>query len=211
MNPDPALERRSPPIVAILRGVRPTEVVDIAGALADAGIRILEVPLNSPDALSSIERLAGSADGRMLIGAGTVLTAAAVDDVAAAGATFVVSPNTDPSVIARTLERGLESMPGVMTPTEAMAATAAGARHLKLFPASTTGAGHIRALQDVLPEHSRVWAVGGVGAANLSRWIESGAYGVGVGGSLYRPGRNAAEVRITAGELVRAWQDMQAR
>jgi 2-dehydro-3-deoxyphosphogalactonate aldolase len=195
----------SPAIVAILRGIGPGEVVDVGKALVDAGIRIVEVPLNSPDALRSIERLAAVVEGDVLVGAGTVLTVASVDDVATAGAQFVVSPNTDGAVIARTLERGLESMPGAMTPTEAMVAVDAGARHLKVFPASSVGVGHIRALRDVLPTDCCVWAVGGVSAANLAQWAERGAFGVGVGSSLYRPGRSAGEVRKRAAELVGLW------
>lgn len=209
MDAESALEQRSPAIVAVLRGIQPDEVVDIGRALVDAGICIIEVPLNSPQALTSIERLAASVGKHALVGAGTVLTAGSVDDVAAAGAGFVVSPNTDPAVIARALERALEPMPGAMTPTEAMAAIAAGARHLKLFPANSIGSGHIRALRDVLPADCRVWAVGGVSAADLPQWIEHGAFGVGIGGWLYRPGRNASDVRARADELVLAWRDLK--
>ena len=145
-----------PPLIAILRGVRPDEAVEIGNALVDAGFCMLEVPLNSPDALASIERLAAAVGKDVLLGAGTVLSAASVDDVASAGARFTVSPNTDASVIARALERGLEPMPGVMTPTEALSAGAAGARHLKVFPAASVGGGHLGALREVLPEHYRL-------------------------------------------------------
>jgi 2-dehydro-3-deoxyphosphogalactonate aldolase len=205
MSPGSRLTQCSPAIVAILRGIEPSEVVEVGKALVHAGIRIIEVPLNSPDALRSIERLAASVEGEIMVGAGTVLTAASVDDVATAGAQFVVSPNTDGAVIARTLERGLESMPGAMTPTEAMTAVHAGARHLKVFPASSVGLGHIRALRDVLPPDCCVWAVGGVSATNLAQWAERGAFGVGVGSSLYRPGRSASDVRKRAAELVGLW------
>jgi 2-dehydro-3-deoxyphosphogalactonate aldolase len=197
-----------PSIVAILRGVEPGEAVDIGQALVEAGIRIVEVPLNSPDALTSIERLATSVGSDTLVGAGTVLTARSVDDVAAAGGKFVVSPNTDAGVITRALEKGLESMPGAMTPTEALSAISAGARHLKIFPAGSVGASHIRALRDVIPADCRIWAVGGVSVANLADWFEFGAFGVGIGGSLYRPGRSADDVRRRAEELVAAWRDI---
>jgi 2-dehydro-3-deoxyphosphogalactonate aldolase len=202
MDPTSRLTHYSPAIVAILRGIEPREVVEVGKALVDAGIRIVEVPLNSPQALTSIERLAISLEGDALVGAGTVLTAASVDDVATAGAKFVVSPTTDATVIARTLKRGLDPMPGIMTPTEAMTAIAAGARHLKLFPASSLGEGHIHALRDVLPRDSYIWAVGGINAENLAQWTRRGAFGVGVGSSLYRPGRSAGEVRKCAAELV---------
>jgi 2-dehydro-3-deoxyphosphogalactonate aldolase len=202
MDSGSRLAQHSPAIVAILRGIEPGEAVEIGKALVDAGIRIVEVPLNSPDALTSIERLAASFDDDVLVGAGTVLTVDSVDAVATAGAQFVVSPNTDAAVIARTLERGLDPMPGVMTPTEAMAAVAAGARHLKLFPAGSIGDGHIRALRDVLPSDCCVWAVGGVSATNVAQWIERGAFGVGVGSALYRPGHDTGEVRQRAARLL---------
>lgn len=202
MSHTSTLTHYSPAIVAILRGIEPREVVEVGKALLDAGIRNIEVPLNSPQALTSIERLAASLEGDALIGAGTVLAAASVDDAATAGAKFVVSPNTDVTVIARALHRGLDSMPGIMTPTEAMAAIAAGAKHLKLFPANSVGDGHIRALRDVLPPDCYIWAVGGISAANLEQWMGRGAFGVGVGSSLYRPGRKAGEVGECAAGLV---------
>jgi 2-dehydro-3-deoxyphosphogalactonate aldolase len=195
-----------PPLIAILRGVRPDEAMEIGNALVDAGIRMLEVPLNSPGALASIERLAASVGKDVLLGAGTVLSAASVDDVASAGARFTVSPNTNAAVIVRALERGLEPMPGVMTPTEALAAIAAGARHLKVFPATSLGSGHIGALREVLPEDCSLWAVGGVNASNLGGWFDYGACGVGIGGSLYRAGRPAGEVRNRAADLIAAWR-----
>jgi 2-dehydro-3-deoxyphosphogalactonate aldolase len=199
------LEQQSPAIVAILRGIRPEEVVEVGKALIKAGVRIVEVPLNSPEALSSIERLAESIGRSALVGAGTVLTPGAVEDAAASGAKFVVSPNCVPAVISRTLELDLEPMPGVLSPTEAIAAVAAGARHLKLFPAASIGHGHIKALLDVLPGDCRLWAVGGITAGNALQWAERGAFGVGVGSSLYRPGASAGDIRQQAGELVDAW------
>lgn len=196
------LAQHPPPLVAILRGIEPDEVIDTGRALFDAGVRIVEVPLNSPRALQSIELLAAALGKDMLVGAGTVLTVASVDDAAGAGAQFIVSPNTDSAVIAQTLMHRLDAMPGALTPTEALAAVAAGARQLKLFPAGSVSSGHIHALRDVLPCNCPIWAVGGVSAANLAQWIERGAFGVGVGGSLYRPGRRPREVYKLAAEMV---------
>lgn len=196
----------APAIVAILRGVQPDEVIEIAQALIDAGIRIIEVPLNSPRPLVSIERLAATFGAQALIGAGTVLSAADADSVGAAGGKLIVSPNTNPAVIERSVSHGLDVLPGIMTPSEAFTAIAAGASHLKLFPGGSTGPAHLRALREVLPTHCSVWAVGGVGAANLSEWLSAGAVGIGVGGSLYRQGARASAVRETADKLVSAWR-----
>lgn len=194
-----------PPIVAILRGVKPDEIVAIAGALVDAGIRAIEVPLNSPDPLESIRRLCEAYGDVALCGAGTVLTPQAVDDVAAVGGKLIVTPNTDPEVIARAVALGLTAMPGFATPSEAFAAVKAGARALKLYPASSFGPSHIKAVKDVLPKDILVYAVGGVGAANLEPWLTAGVAGIGVGGELYRPGYSAQEVGQKAAALVAAW------
>jgi len=194
-----------PPIVAILRGVKPDEVVDIAAALVAAGIKGIEVPLNSPDPLESIGKLCAAFGDQALCGAGTVLSAQAVDDVAQAGGKLIVTPNTDPEVIARAIALGLTAMPGFATPSEAFAAVKAGARALKLFPAGSFGPGHIKAIKDVLPKDVLVYAVGGVGAANLEPWRAAGVAGVGVGGELYRPGYTAREVGQRAAALVAAW------
>ncbi|WP_419320322.1 2-dehydro-3-deoxy-6-phosphogalactonate aldolase [Caulobacter sp. ErkDOM-E] len=194
-----------PPIVAILRGVKPDEVVAIAKALVEAGIRAIEVPLNSPDPLESIRRLCEAYGDVALCGAGTVLTPQAVDDVAAVGGKLIVTPNTDPEVIARAVALGLTAMPGFATPSEAFAAVKAGARALKLYPASSFGPSHIKAVKDVLPKDILVYAVGGVGAANLEPWLTAGVAGIGVGGELYRPGYSAQEVGQKAAALVAAW------
>jgi 2-dehydro-3-deoxyphosphogalactonate aldolase len=194
-----------PPIVAILRGVKPTEIVDIAAALVEAGIKGIEVPLNSPDPLESIEKLCARFGDQALCGAGTVLTPKAVDDVAAAGGKLIVTPNTDPEVIRRAVELGLTAMPGFATPSEAFAAVKAGAKALKLFPAGTFGPGHVKAVKDVLPKEILVYAVGGVGAANIEPWRAAGVAGIGVGGELYRPGYTAQEVGQRAAALVAAW------
>jgi 2-dehydro-3-deoxyphosphogalactonate aldolase len=199
------LESGSPPIVAILRGVRPDEVLEVGRTLFDAGIRIIEVPLNSPEPLISIQRLAAALGKQALIGAGTVLSAQSVDDVASAGGRLIVAPNADPVVIGRAVTRGLEVLPGIMTPTEAFAAVAAGAVHIKLFPGSSTGPTFVRALRDVLPAECRVWAVGGANATNLHEWLAAGATGIGVGGALYRPGIDLDSLRLRANELIAAW------
>ena len=177
------------PVVAILRGIRPEEVEAHAEALLAAGIRALETPLNSPSPLDSVARLARGFGDRALVGAGTVLTAAEVEAVAAAGGRLVVSPDMNPEVVTRTLALGLASAPGVATATEALAAVRLGARHLKLFPAATYGPGHLKQLSAVLPAGVSVLAVGGVGPGDMAAWKAAGAAGFGVGSELYRPGQ----------------------
>ncbi|MGH8185808.1 MAG: 2-dehydro-3-deoxy-6-phosphogalactonate aldolase [Steroidobacteraceae bacterium] len=211
MSSNIRLQNVTLPIVAILRGVRPDEAVDIGAALLDAGVRIIEVPLNSPQPLASIERLTAAFGKRALLGAGTVLSVEDVDEVAAAGGRLIVSPNTDRAVIEQAIERGLDVLPGFTTPTEALVAIASGARDLKLFPAGSIGPAHLRALREVLPADSRVWAVGGVDASNLGQWLHAGASGVGIGGSLYRPGSSALAVRESAVKLVTAWRASEAQ
>lgn len=191
------------PIVAILRGLRSGEAVAVVGALYDAGIRIAEVPLNSPDPFETIGLLCREFGDRMAIGAGTVTEPEQVRKLAACGATICVSPNTDAAVIGEVLRLGLVPLPGCATPSEAFAALAAGARHLKFFPA----AGHegdIAALRTVLPKHVAVLAVGGVGPANIPALREAGCSGFGIGSDLYKPGRSAEEVGARARALVHA-------
>jgi 2-dehydro-3-deoxyphosphogalactonate aldolase len=200
----PSLESLS--LIAILRGVRPDEVAAVGGALAQAGIRGIEVPMNSPDALRSIERLRDACGATCLCGAGTVLTREQVEDVHRAGASLVVSPNTDPRVIGRALELGLEVLPGFATPTEAFTALAAGARHLKLFPASTYGTAHYRALRAVLPPEARIYAVGGIGLRTLAEWVRAGIDGLAIGTDLFEPGRQSAEIGERAASIVAAYQ-----
>jgi 2-dehydro-3-deoxyphosphogalactonate aldolase len=207
---DELLARAAPPLIAILRGVRPEEVVDIGLALVDAGLAIIEVPLNSPEPLLSVQRLSAAVPSEVLVGVGTVLSASAVDEAAAAGARLIVAPNTDTTVIGRSLQLGLDVVPGMMTASEAFAACAAGARHLKLFPASSVGTSHLKALFDVLPRDCRVWATGGTHAGNLAEWLRAGATGIGVGGALYRPGASALEVGKRAAELVATWRGVKA-
>ncbi|WP_035036477.1 2-dehydro-3-deoxy-6-phosphogalactonate aldolase [Caulobacter sp. AP07] len=196
---------KTPPIVAILRGVKPEEILDVAAALVEAGIQAIEVPLNSPDPLVSIGKLCAAFGDRALCGAGTVLSPQAVDQVVGVGGKLIVTPNIDIEVIAHAVGLGLTVMPGFATPSEAFAAVKAGARSLKLFPAGTFGPGHIKAVRDVLPKDVSVYAVGGVGAANLKPWVEAGVAGIGVGGELYRPGYSAQDVSQRAKALVAAW------
>lgn len=186
------------PIVAILRGVTPDAVAAICEALFEAGVRAVEIPLNSPDPLLSLTLAARTVAGGMICGAGTVLGAEQVDAVRGAGGGFIVSPNVDADVISRSIAQGLPPIPGFATATEAFAAAAAGARRLKLFPAATYGPAHLRALKAVLPPDMPILAVGGVGPAEMPAWRAAGAAGFGLGSELYRPGQTAAETLIKA-------------
>ncbi len=206
MTIDGLLAAGAPPIVAILRGIRPDEAVAVAAALVDAGIRLIEVPLNSPDTFASIAAIQEAYGAVALIGAGTVLDVASVDRLADTGGRIMVTPNTDPAVIAQAVARGLEPMPGFVTPSEGFRAIAAGARRLKLFPAVALGPVYLKAVRDVLPRDVRTWAVGGTDATNIGDWIAAGAEGIGVGGALYRPGDDAAAVAAKARPLVAAWR-----
>lgn len=192
------------PVVAIVRGVRPDEILAHAEALHQAGIRGMEVPLNSPQPIDSLRRLAEAYGARMAVGAGTVLTAAGVDDVAQAGGRIIVSPNTSREVIRRAIELELDPAPGFATPTEAFMAIEAGARHLKLFPAVTYGPAHVQQLKSVLPAAAVVWAVGGVGAAQMADWWAAGCRAFGVGGELYRPGQSPEQTAERAARVVAA-------
>ena len=182
------------PVVAILRGVRPEQVVAIGEALYKAGIGIIEVPLNSPEPMESIKSLADALGDRCVIGAGTVLTEADAEGVAAAGGQIAVSPNTDPAVITRSLALGMVPMPGWATVTEALIAYQAGARYLKLFPAATYGPEHVNGASAVLPTDCKVLAVGGVGANSAAAWLSAGVDGFGIGSELYKPGDSAEQV-----------------
>jgi 2-dehydro-3-deoxyphosphogalactonate aldolase len=182
------------PVVAIIRGVRPDEAVAVGEALFEAGLKVIEIPLNSPEPFDSIARLAGAMQGRMVVGGGTILTPEACDRVADAGGTVSVSPNTDARVISRAMERGMVPLPGFGSASEAFLAVVAGARHLKLFPASTYGPGHVKALKEVLPRDVVVMPVGGVGPDQFAAWWTAGARGFGVGGDIYKPGRPLEEI-----------------
>jgi 2-dehydro-3-deoxyphosphogalactonate aldolase len=193
------------PLVAILRGLTPAEAPAIGDALADAGFTLIEVPLNSPDPFASIRLMADRLAGRALVGAGTVLTVEQVGQVADAGGTLVVSPNTNPDVIRATVAAGLISMPGYFTPSEAFAALATGATALKLFPADGTSPAMLKAQRAVLPRDTPVLAVGGITPDNMAEWKASGANGYGLGSNLYKPGKPAADVAADARRYIQAF------
>ena len=182
------------PLVAIIRGVHPDEVLAIGDAILEAGIRIIEVPLNSPEPLRSIEALARHAGGRATIGAGTVLDPTEVARVADAGGELIVSPNTDPAVITGAVSAGLVSAPGFYTPSEAFIAVHAGAHALKLFPAEAASPRVLKAQMAVLPKDRPVLVVGGVTPDSLRDWLAVGAKGFGLGTGLYTPGLSPDEV-----------------
>jgi 2-dehydro-3-deoxyphosphogalactonate aldolase len=192
-------------VIAILRGVTPAEVVAVGQALFDGGIRVIEVPLNSPEPFDSIERLARAFGGEALIGAGTVLRDADVDRVADAGARLVLSPNFDTRVVLRTKARGLLSMPGVATPSEGFAALEAGADALKLFPAELLGPAVLKAWRSVFAPATPMFAVGGVGEHNLVAFKRAGATGAGIGSSLYAPGAVPQQLLDRARALIDLW------
>jgi 2-dehydro-3-deoxyphosphogalactonate aldolase len=179
------------PLVAIIRGVTPDEAEAVGQAIFDAGIRIIEVPLNSPEPLRSIERLAARLGDEALIGAGTVLEPQQVRDVAAAGGRLIVSPNTNGEVIAAAAAAGLVSAPGYFTPSEAFAALAAGATALKLFPAEGVTPAVLKAQRAVIPRGVPIIVVGGVAPDNMQPWRDAGADGFGLGSGLYKPGQSA--------------------
>lgn len=193
------------PLVAILRGLEPADAKPMLEALIAAGIGLVEVPLNSPDPLTSIRAMAAEARGRARIGAGTVLTVAEVAAVRDAGGQMIVSPNRDDAVIKAAKAAGLDSYPGVFTATEALGAIAAGADALKLFPADILGAKGIRALTAILPKSIPLLAVGGVDAGSMGDYLTAGATGFGLGTSLFTPGLPADEVRARAKAMVAAY------
>jgi 2-dehydro-3-deoxyphosphogalactonate aldolase len=197
-------------MVAILRGLTPERAPETGAALVAAGFRTIEVPLNSPEPFQTIKLLA-QAHPQCLVGAGTVLTPAEVDRVHGAGGRLVVSPNCDGHVIRHALELGMRVMPGIATATEAFAALKEGASELKLFPASTYGAGHLRALKSVLPKHVRVYPVGGIGSQDIAEWLLSGADGFGFGGELFKPAYTLAELTKRAHGLMQSLREAREK
>jgi 2-dehydro-3-deoxyphosphogalactonate aldolase len=194
------------PLIAILRGITPDEALPVGQALVDAGLRIIEVPLNSPQPLRSIEALARAFGDRCLVGAGTVLSPAQADEVAAAGGRLIVMPHGDVAVIRAAKGRGLWCAPGIATPTEGFAALAAGADALKLFPAELLTPAVLKALRAVFPPDALFLPVGGITPQNLAAYRAAGASGFGLGSALYKPGMTAAQVQAAATAFVQAWR-----
>jgi len=205
--PFPAMKR---PLIAILRGLRPEEADGIVSVLIGSGMTAIEIPLNSPNPFRSIEIAVKKASSEVLIGAGTVLTPEAVDRLHDVGGRLMVTPNVDPEVIARARDRGMVTMPGVFTATEALLAVKAGASGLKFFPASVLGASGISAIRAVLPTDLPIAAVGGISDRNFAEYTRSGIHAFGLGTGLYKPGMSAAEVLARARATIDAY-DMSMR
>ena len=199
------------PLIAILRGIKPEEVVGARDVLTGAGIRIIEVPLNSPQPLESLRLLAAQVEGETLIGAGTVLTVDEVYAVAETGARLIVAPNADPAVIARAKSLGLFCLPGVATPSEAFAALKAGADGLKLFPAEALPPAAMKAWLAVLPAGTLLVPVGGISTESMAGYVAAGAAGIGIGSSLYKPGVSAAELKERADNFIRRYREIKRR
>lgn len=200
----------SRPLIAILRGIESREAAEAAAVLIDAGIDRIEVPLNSPDPLQSIEKMAKAHGKDALIGAGTVLSAEQVNEVYRVGGRMIVSPNCYKAVIKAAKTLHMKSYPGVLSPTECFNALRFGADGLKVFPAFQMGPEGLKAIRAVLPAETEVYMVGGVGPENFAEWIRAGASGFGIGSSLYKPGDSVADIAAKAKDLVAAWDDMQA-
>jgi 2-dehydro-3-deoxyphosphogalactonate aldolase len=195
------------PLIAILRGVRPDEAEAISGAIVEAGFGAIEVPLNSPEPLASIARIALRFGERILVGAGTVLEPHEVNDVAETGARLVVAPNADRAVIERAAKLGLVMLPGVATMTEAFQALKAGASGLKLFPGEAVPPEVVRAWRSVLPKATQLFPVGGVTLERVGSYRRAGANGFGIGSALYKPGASVDEVARAARAFVKAWNE----
>ena len=193
------------PLVAILRGVTPAEAADVAEALLEEDFEFIEIPLNSPEPLKSIAAVRRMAPPRAYVGAGTVLTPAQVEAVAGAGGDLIVTPNTNPEVIARAKSLGLVAMPGAATPSEAFAALAAGADAVKAFPAEMVTPAVVKAWAAVLPKGTAILPVGGISPDTMAPYVKAGAAGFGLGSALYKPGDAAHAVREKAAAFRRAW------
>lgn len=198
-------------IIAILRGITPVETIAVCESLVGAGITLIEVPLNSPDALRSIADAAKAFAGRALIGAGTVLSVAEANAVADAGGQFVVSPDTNAEVIAATRARGLLSYPGVFSPTDAFTAIRSGATGLKFFPAEVLGPKGIKAMKAVLPPAIPLYAVGGANPDNFGEYFAVGCAGFGLGTYIYKPGMTAVDVAERAAKAVASYEEKRPR
>ena len=198
------------PLVAILRGVKPAEVVDIGAALVDAGFAVIEVPLNSPGPLESITLLAKAFGSKVLVGAGTVMTANEVANVAAAGGRLIVMPHADARVVGAAKTGGLYALPGFATPSEAFAMIAAGADGLKLFPAEASPPKVLKAMRAVLPKSMPVLPVGSITPDNMAEYWGAGASGFGLGSALYKPGATASQVSVAARQFVAALAQLRA-
>ncbi|MGI9414060.1 MAG: 2-dehydro-3-deoxy-6-phosphogalactonate aldolase [Hyphomicrobiales bacterium] len=201
--PDTSPQRN---LIAILRGITPDEAVAVTQVLVEEGFALIEVPMNSPEPLESISRMAAAGfPGTVQIGGGTILTPAEVDALAATGGRFVVSPDCNPDVIQRTKEKGLDSWPGVFTATECFAALRNGADRLKLFPGAQLRPDGLKALRAVLPPSTPLYVVGGADAANFAEWLVAGATGFGIGSALYSSGASLEDIRQAARRLVTAF------
>lgn len=198
------------PFVAILRGITPDEVVPMADALLEAGFRLIEVPLNSPDPLTSLQRLAGHVGEDALVGAGTVTTPERVAEVERAGGRLIIAPNLDIRIAREASARSLVYGPGVGTVSEAFAAIEAGASFLKLFPAEAISPAAVKAMRAVLPETTPLLPVGGITPASMAGYLDAGARGFGLGGALYQPGFGPAEVARRARAFIEAHADWAA-
>lgn len=201
------------PLFAILRGLEPARAVAVAAALVESGFDIIEVPMNSPDPIDSIARIATAFSASALIGAGTVTSVCEVDQVMAAGGRLIVSPHCDPALIRHAAALGMTALAGVFTPTDMFAACAAGASGLKIFPAEIMPPAGVRAVRAVLPAHIPIYVVGGIREGNMRDYLAAGATGFGLGGSLFRPGKDIAAIKADATAIVAAFhrslKDMQ--
>jgi 2-dehydro-3-deoxyphosphogalactonate aldolase len=192
------------PIIAILRGVTPSEVIAVGEVIIQAGIRLIEVPMNSPEPFESIRRLS-EAYPHIITGGGTVINPDDVHRIKDAGGTIIVSPNMNPRVIRRALDLSMVPMPGIQTATEAFAAYDLGVRYLKLFPAGALGPAYVKALKAVLPSDAKMLAVGGARASHFATWMQAGTDGFGIGSELFKPGKTLADIADSAALFVSSY------